>query len=293
MSLSFSRSSPTNFDLTRVVIQASVITSPVLLKPSFVLSTTFPAPSLVFSPTFSAPSFVFSAPSLVLSLMVPAVPLVAPGRLTTILLSTRAMPLTLASVAALARLASVGTVPVSVATPPLTSTSMLYSLSVASLGFLLSIWLSSSLSDSAGLACGTPATAEVALNPLIATAQIRLPRNAFMVITPFTVELCAARRADRRGELSNPRTSSPQGVGHCIRPLGAPLQLRPIRTKRPHIPLHITRGVGPCPVMGGFDRPDDSCSGRDRGSVMPIWVVDRHTHGLSSASKHGGISWLA
>src|SRR5262249_30191056 len=62
--------------------------------------------------------------------------------------------------------------------------------------------------DAAGLGCGMAATAEVALNPLIATAQIRLPRNAFMVITPFTVELCAGRRADRRGGFSNPRTSA-------------------------------------------------------------------------------------
>src|SRR5262245_35077963 len=103
------------------------------------------------------------------------------------------------------------------------------------------------------------ATAEVALNPLIETAQIRLPRNAFMVITPFTVELCAGRRADRRGELSNPRTSSRKGVVCRIRPLmssRAGLRLRPIRAKRPHIPLHIARGVRPCPVVGRFDRPD-------------------------------------
>ena len=96
MSLSFSKSSPTNFDFTRVVIHASVITSPVLLSPSLVLSTTFPATAFVFSPTFSAPSFVFSAPSLALFFIVRAVPFVA-ERSTTSWFSTRAIPGTVAS----------------------------------------------------------------------------------------------------------------------------------------------------------------------------------------------------
>src|SRR5882672_10156130 len=64
MSLSFSRSSPTNFEWTRVVIQPSVMTSPVLLSPSLVLSA-----------TFSAPSLVFSAPSFAVLFNVPLVPL--------------------------------------------------------------------------------------------------------------------------------------------------------------------------------------------------------------------------
>src|SRR5205814_35405 len=61
MSLSFSSASPTKRSWTRVVIQASVMTSPVLLTPSFVLSATTFAPFTTAFFVFSAPSLVFSA----------------------------------------------------------------------------------------------------------------------------------------------------------------------------------------------------------------------------------------